>query len=91
MKWLGMNIRKLFRDQRGIGLVEVLLAMAFLGLISTVIIKAYSSNYRATLTIDKRMVATNLAAAYFEAIRALPYDNGDDPYPKAGKNLNIPS
>jgi len=59
---------KLFREQKGFTLIEVIIAVAILGAISVAFIAALDTNYRATRTLDEQVVATNLATVYFEAI-----------------------
>lgn len=68
-------------------MVEVLVAVGILGLIGTGILTAIDTNSRAARTLDERVVATNLATAYFEAIKAMPYA---DTYPSAGDNITVP-
>ena len=54
--------------QGGFTLIEVIIAVAILGAISAAFLTALETNYRATRTLDEKVVATNLATAYFEAI-----------------------
>jgi len=37
------------------------------------LLNALDTNAKATRTLDEKVVATNLATAYFEAIKAMPY------------------
>ena len=48
--------------------MEILVAVAILGVISVAFIASLDTNYRATRTLDEQVVATNLATVYFEAI-----------------------
>ena len=73
MRWLRKGRIRFLRGQRGIGLLETLIAVAILGLIGTSVLTALDTNAKATRTLDEHVVATNLATAYIEAIKAMPY------------------
>lgn len=62
--------------------------MVILGLIGTAVISALDTNYRGNRTLDEQVTAGNLATAYIEAIRNLPYAAS---YPTAGDDITIPS
>ena len=87
MKWLGKGRIRFFRGQTGFTLIEVLVAVGILGLIGAGLLAAIDTNSRAARTLDEQVVATNLATAYFEAIKAMPYT---DTYPSAGDNITVP-
>ncbi|GAI97363.1 unnamed protein product [marine sediment metagenome] len=55
--------------------------MAILGAIGVSLLTALDTNARATRTLDEHVVATNLATAYIEAIKALPPDDPQYPWP----------
>lgn len=78
---------KLFREQKGFTLLEVLIAVSILAVIGTGLLTALDTNSRATRTLDEQVVATNLAADYVEAIKGSPYAAT---YPDAGENITIP-
>ncbi len=78
---------KLFREQRGFTLIEVLVAVGILGFIGVAVIAALDTNSRAARTLDEQVVAVNLATAHLEAIRELSYAAT---YPNAGDSITIP-
>ena len=85
MRWLRKVRIRFLRGQRGIGLLETIIAAAILGLVGTSVLTALDTNARATQTLDEHVVATNLATAYIEAIKAMDYN---DTYPSA-EDINI--
>jgi len=87
MRWLGKRKFKLFREQPGFTLIEVLIAVGILAAIATGFLTALNTSSRATRGLDEQVTASNLATAYLEAIRELPYA---DTYPNAGDNITIP-
>ena len=76
-----------FRGQRGFTLAEVLLAVAILAVIGVVFLSALNTNAKATHTLDEQVVASNLATAYIEAVKAMPYA---DTYPDPSATITIP-
>jgi len=73
MRWLGKRKLRFLRGQRGFTLIEVLVAAAILAVIGVGLLNALDTNAKATRTLDEKVVATNLATAYFEAIKAWEY------------------
>ena len=73
MRWLGKGRLRFHRGQRGLTLIEVVVAAAILAVIGVVLLNALDTNAKATRQLDEKVVATNLATAYFEAIKAMPY------------------
>ncbi|MFC1984058.1 prepilin-type N-terminal cleavage/methylation domain-containing protein [Chloroflexota bacterium] len=88
MRWLGKGRLRFLRGQRGFTLVEVLAAAAILAAIGVGLLNALDTNAKATRTLDEKVVATNLATAYLEAIKALPYA---ETYPSPEDLITIPS
>jgi len=78
MRWLRKEKLKFLRDQRGLTLLEVLVAMAILAAIGVGLLNAIDTNAKATRQLDEEVVATNLVTAYFEAIKAVPYAEAYD-------------
>lgn len=73
MRWLRKGKFRFLQGQKGIGLLETLIAVAILGVIGVSLLTALDTNARATRTLDEHVVATNLATAYIEAIKASSY------------------
>ena len=88
MRWLLKGKFKLFREQRGFTLLEVLVAVGILGLIGVGLLNALDTNARATRTLDEQVTAVNLATAYLEAIKTMSYAVD---YPDAEDLITIPS
>jgi len=87
MRWLIKGKFKLFREQTGFTLLEVLIAVGILAAISAGFLTALDTSSRATRSLDERVVAANLATAHLEAIREYPYAAT---YPNAGDDITIP-
>ena len=73
MRWLRKERFRFLRGQKGLTLIEVLVAAAILAAIGVGLLNALDTNVKATQQLDEKVVATNLATAYFEAIKAMPY------------------
>jgi len=73
MRWLRKGKFRFLQGQSGIGLLETVIAVAILGAIGVSLLTALGTNARATRTLDEHVVATNLATAYIEAIKASSY------------------
>ena len=87
MRWLGKGRLGFLRGQRGFSLIEVLVAAAILAVIGVVLLNALDTNAKATRQLDEKVVATNLATAYFEAIKAMDYA---PTYPEPKELITIP-
>jgi len=88
VKWLRRKGKLRFlQGQRGISLLEVLIAAAILAAIGVSLLTALDTNARATRQLDEKVVATNLATAYFEAIKAMTYA---ETYPAPEDIITIP-
>ncbi|MFC1939665.1 prepilin-type N-terminal cleavage/methylation domain-containing protein [Chloroflexota bacterium] len=90
MGWLLKKEFIFLGGQKGFSLLELVISVAILGFIGTGVILALDTNARASRTLDEQVVATNLATAYLEALRELPYDNTYPEYSSAGDGINIP-
>ena len=85
MRWLRKERFRFLQGQRGLTLLEVLVAVAILAAIGVGLLNAIDTNAKATRQLDEEVVATNLATAYLEAIKAWEYQAD---YPKGEAPLN---
>lgn len=90
MRWLRKGRFRFLRGQRGFTLIEVLVAAAILAAIGVGLLNALDTNAKATRQLDEKVVATNLATAYLEAIKAAPYDSTEPYYDTAVAGITIP-
>ena len=68
MKQLLKGKFKIFWEQRGFTLFEVLIAVSILAFIGTGLLTALDTNSRSTRTLDEKVVAASMAADYLEAM-----------------------
>jgi len=87
---LGKGIFRLFQGQTGFTLIETIVAVGILGLVGVGVLQAIDTNARATRTLDEQVVASNLATAYIEAIKAAPYDITELYYDDVVAGITIP-
>ena len=67
------------RDEKGFSLIEVLVAVALVGLISVALIVALATASKVLIIADERTTAESLARSQMEYIKIQPYDNVNDP------------
>ena len=87
MRWLGKCKLKLFREQRGFTLIEILIAVGILGFMGVAFITALDTSSRTARILDEQVVAANLAYGHLEAINFSPYAAT---YPNVGENITVP-
>ena len=68
--------------------MEILIAVGILSVIGAGLLTALNNNARAVRTLDEQVEGGNLAVAYLEAIKELPYS---DNYSSAGDNITVPT
>ena len=66
------------RDEKGFTLIEVLVAVALLGLISVALIVALATASKVLIIADEQTTAESLARSQIEYIKTLPYSPADD-------------
>lgn len=67
-------LKKIIKSERGITLVEVLVALALLGLIASAFLMAISTATKAIYIADERTTAESLARSQLEYVKELPYE-----------------
>jgi len=78
MGWLGKRKIRLFQEQRGIGLMETLVALALLGLIGVVFLNGLSTSSKAVIVNQENVAAESLASSQVEKIKNHKYISLDD-------------
>ena len=63
------------KSQRGVGLIEVLVALAILGIIAVAFLTGLATTAKAVLVADIRTGAESLARSQMEDIKNQPYDD----------------
>ncbi len=83
----------MIRKEKGFTLIEVLIAMALLGIVAVAIFTGLATASRVMFTADERATAESLARTQMEAVKELPYetapDNGVAIYENA--KIDVPS
>ena len=70
-----MRLKKLNRNQKGLTLIEVLIAIAILGMIAVPFLTALSTSSRALIIADERTTAESLVRSEMEYIKNSPYNS----------------
>ena len=68
-----------FADERGAGLIEILVAVAIIAIVLTVFLSALSTGAFSVAAVRKRVTAENLARSQLECIKDHPYIAGAIP------------
>jgi type II secretory pathway pseudopilin PulG len=91
----GLMKRASFRlkDQRGISLLETVIALAILGVIGVAFMISISSSTRAVQILDEQTQAEALARSQLDAILEMTYNNDPGCYPSSCYPVtgNVPS
>jgi len=66
------------KNQRGMTLVEVVIAIAVLGIIAAGFLAALGGSSKAVIKADQRTTAENLARSQWEYVKSQPYDDDFD-------------
>lgn len=76
-----LGVKVCFQDQRGLGLVESLVAVAILGIAVVAFIVALSAGMLAVREQGREVVAQRLARSQLEHIKSYPYNPEATTYP----------
>ena len=69
------KIHGLVRGQKGVALIEVLVAITILGVVAVGFLSALTTAYGAVIVADRHTKAESLTRTAFEFMRNLPYDH----------------
>ena len=72
------RIRGLVRGQNGVALIEILVAIAILGVVAVTFLSALTAAYGAVIVADRHTKAESLTRTAFEYMRNLPYSTDFD-------------
>ncbi|UCF05582.1 MAG: type II secretion system protein [bacterium] len=75
--WNERNKALMLQSQKGIGLIEIIIAMLIFGVGIMAAIRTLPDSNTATTRARNLTVATNLAQEKIEELMALPYNNAD--------------
>jgi len=89
MRWLSKVRFRFLQGQKGMSLLEVVIAAAILGVIGVAFLTALNANTKATGALDERVTAANLIADYLEVISNSDYSDSGD-YDDDVANITIP-
>ena len=67
-------LKRAVKNERGIGLIEVLIALAVLGLIAAAFLGGLATSSKAVLSAQIRTTAESLARSQMEDVKNQPYD-----------------
>ncbi len=66
------------KDERGVGLIEVLIALAILGLVAAAFLSGLATASKAVFIADERTTAKSLARSQMEYAKNQPYEYAPD-------------
>ena len=73
MRWLGKEKFRLFRGQRGVGLIETVIALALLGMVGVAFLSGLTTTSRSAMVSQERVAAESLAKSQLEHIKSQGY------------------
>ena len=73
MRWLGKEKFRLFREQTGIILIEILVGLALLGIITVGILNGLTTTFKGIDVGQERVAAESLAKSQIEYIKVQDY------------------
>ena len=74
-------MRKFLRSELGLGLIDVLVALAILGTAAAAFVAAIGTSSIMAGDVKVDMTAESLARSQLEYVKALPFDNNTNDYP----------
>jgi len=80
MRWLGKERFRLFRGQRGVSLIETVVALALIGIIAVAFISGLITASRAAYIADEQTTAESLARSQMEWAKNVNYVEGATQY-----------
>ena len=78
------------RGQRGISLIETVVALGILGFISVAFLNALSSTSKSTYLYEQRVTASALAQSQIEILKAADYDDTSPYYESVSAPASVP-
>ena len=85
-----MRLKKLNRNQKGFTLIEVLIAIAILGMIAVPFLTALSTSSRALIIADERTTAESLVRSEIEYVKSQDYCNASWSYNVNSTGSTVP-
>ena len=80
---------RLMRGQKGQSLIEVLIALAILGIVAVTFLIALTTSSTAVIIADERTTAESLARSELEYVKNSPYNPSDTPTYSIDPTINI--
>jgi len=68
----------MIKNEKGISLIEVLIALAILGLVAAAFLSGLATASRALIIADERTTAESLARSQMEYVKNQPYERAED-------------
>ena len=78
MRWLRKGRIRFLRGQRGISLIETLVAVAILGVVGVAFMSSMDTAYESVAILDEKTQAEALARSQLEQIKDAPYPEEED-------------
>ena len=83
------NVSLSWRDERGMTLIETLVAVAILGAVGVVFLSGLAASSKAVMVSQERVAAESLAKSQMEYVKSSTYDDVNNP-PVYGVDPNLP-
>lgn len=73
MRWLGRERIRFFKEQKGVGFIETLVALAIVGAVAVTFVNSLVTTSKANYTADEQTTAESLARSQMEWVKNLSY------------------